>query len=101
MLMKHPAELGAKKIEITVSTDEQTVLIMIGDSGGGIPEHLLMQIFNPYFTTKGSSSGTGMGLYMSKMIVEKEMNGELLAENTESGARFTIKLKKMITEGKA
>jgi PAS domain S-box-containing protein len=95
------AELEHKKIEITVSTDEQTVLITIGDSGGGIPEHLLMQIFNPYFTTKGTSSGTGMGLYMSKMIVEKEMNGELLAENTETGARFTIKLQKMITEGQA
>ncbi len=90
-----------KKIEITVSTEDQTVLLMISDSGGGIPEHLLLQIFNPYFTTKGASSGTGMGLYMSKMIVEKEMNGELIAANTESGARFTIKLKKMTTEGKA
>jgi signal transduction histidine kinase len=74
---------------------------MISDSGCGIPEHQLLQIFNPYFTTKGASSGTGMGLYMSKMIVEKEMNGELVAENTECGARFTIKLKKMITERKA
>ncbi len=91
----------AKKIEITVTADEQTVLIMISDSGGGIPEHLLLQIFNPYFTTKGASSGTGMGLYMSKMIVEKEMNGELLAENTECGARFTIKLKKMMTDSQA
>ncbi|TKB23861.1 PAS domain S-box protein [Desulfopila sp. IMCC35006] len=91
-----PDEPVAKKIEITVSTEEQTVLITISDSGGGIPEHLLLQIFNPYFTTKGASSGTGMGLYMSKMIVEKEMNGELLAENTPLGARFTIKLKKMI-----
>ncbi len=91
----------AKKIAITVSTDEQTVFLHISDSGGGIPEHLLLQIFNPYFTTKGASSGTGMGLYMAKMIVEKEMNGELLAENTDTGARFTIKLKKMITEKKA
>jgi signal transduction histidine kinase len=91
-----------KKITITVRADEQSVIITISDSGCGIPEHLLLQIFNPYFTTKAaSSSGTGMGLYMSKMIVEKEMNGELLAENTESGARFTIKLKKMITENKA
>ena len=88
MLSKAPAELVAKRIEITVSTDEQTVLITISDSGGGIPEHLLLQIFNPYFTTKGTSSGTGMGLYMSKMIVEKEMNGELLAENTASGAQI-------------
>lgn len=87
-----------KKIEITVSQEHQTVLITISDNGGGIPEHLLLQIFNPYFTTKGASSGTGMGLYMSKMIVEKEMNGELLAENTAEGAKFTIKLNKMNTD---
>ncbi len=101
-ISQHAAEAdeqpAAKKIAITVSTDEQTVLLHISDSGGGIPEHLLLQIFNPYFTTKGASSGTGMGLYMAKMIVEKEMNGELLAENTETGAKFTIKLKKMITD---
>ncbi|MGB3211800.1 MAG: cache domain-containing protein [Desulforhopalus sp.] len=90
-----------KKIAITISTDEQTVFIQISDSGIGIPQHLMRQIFNPYFTTKGASSGTGMGLYMSKMIVEKEMDGEILAENTETGARFTIKLKKMITESNA
>jgi PAS domain S-box-containing protein len=104
-IIQHTSAAGVqpipKIIEITVSTDEQTVLIMISDSGGGIPEHQLLQIFNPYFTTKGASSGTGMGLYMSKMIVEKEMNGELVAENTECGARFTIKLKKMIPERKA
>lgn len=98
-VVQHAAQASgesvAKKIEITVSTDEQTVLIHINDNGGGIPEHLLRQVFNPYFTTKGASSGTGMGLYMSKMIVEKEMNGELLAENTATGAGFTIKLQKM------
>lgn len=103
-ISQHAAEADgqpvAKKIAITVSTDEQTVLLHISDSGGGIPEHQLLQIFNPYFTTKGASSGTGMGLYMAKMIVEKEMNGELLAENTDAGARFTIKLKKMITDKK-
>lgn len=104
-VVQHAGEGGgrptAKKIEIIVSTDERNVYISISDSGCGIPEHLLLQIFNPYFTTKGATSGTGMGLYMSKMIVEKEMNGELLAENTELGARFTIKLKKMTTEPKA
>ena len=82
-------------IEIVVSCDPDWVTIDIGDSGGGIPEHLLPQIFNPYYTTKGASSGTGMGLYMAKMIVEKEMGGELLAANDAHGARFTIRLKRM------
>ena len=87
-----------KKIDIVVNADDDDVRMEIRDSGCGIPEHLLPRIFNPYYTTKSASSGTGMGLYMSKMIVEKEMNGELLAENTDSGAKFTIKLKRMNIE---
>jgi PAS domain S-box-containing protein len=86
----------ARAIDIIVSGDDEGAIIEIIDSGGGIPEHLLPKIFNPYYTTKGTSSGTGMGLYMSKMIVEKEMEGELRAENTADGARFMITLKKMV-----
>ena len=86
----------ARAIDIIVSGDDDGAIIEITDSGGGIPEHLLPKIFNPYYTTKGTSSGTGMGLYMSKMIVEKEMGGELRAENTADGARFMITLKKMV-----
>ncbi|MFH0783997.1 MAG: cache domain-containing protein [Pseudomonadota bacterium] len=85
-----------RSIAIVVSGNDDAAIIEIIDSGGGIPEHLLPKIFNPYYTTKGTSSGTGMGLYMSKMIVEKEMGGELRAENTVGGARFMITLKKMI-----
>jgi len=86
----------ARAIDIIVSGDNDGAIIEISDSGGGIPEHLLPKIFNPYYTTKGTSSGTGMGLYMSKMILEKEMEGELRAENTADGARFMITLKKMV-----
>ncbi len=81
-------------INIAVSQTAETAIIEIADSGGGIPEHLLPKIFNPYYTTKSTSSGTGMGLYMSKMIVEKEMEGEIKAENTRNGAKFTITLAK-------
>jgi PAS domain S-box-containing protein len=98
-IIQHVEEAGElqvlKKITITVIARDDDILMEISDSGCGIPEHLLPRIFNPYYTTKGASAGTGMGLYMSKMIVEREMNGELLAENTESGARFTIRLKRM------
>jgi len=82
-------------IDIAVSQTAGAAIIEIADSGGGIPEHLLPNIFNPYYTTKGTSSGTGLGLYMSKMIVEKEMEGDIKAENTQNGAKFTITLKKM------
>jgi PAS domain S-box-containing protein len=89
------ADPVVRSIDISISAENDAAIIEILDSGGGIPEHLLPKIFNPYYTTKGTSAGTGMGLYMSKMIVEKEMDGELLAENTVNGAKFTITLKKM------
>lgn len=88
----------ARSIDILISARDDSAIIEIVDSGGGIPDHLLPKIFNPYYTTKGTSAGTGMGLYMSKMIVEKEMAGELRAENTATGARFTITLKKLIAD---
>lgn len=88
----------AKTIKVVVSHDEHIVQIEICDSGCGIPEDLMLRIFNPYFTTKGSTSGSGLGLYMSKMIVEKQMNGSLTAANTDSGAKFTIKLNKILAD---
>jgi len=88
-----------RSINITVSQTAEAAIIEIADSGGGISEHLLPKIFNPYYTTKATSSGTGLGLYMSKMIVEKEMGGEIRAENTANGANFTIILKKMEEAG--
>ena len=87
--------LAERNIDILILGSRDLAIVEIIDNGGGIPSHLLMKIFNPYYTTKSTSAGTGMGLYMSKMIVEKEMDGELRAENTETGARFTIRLKKM------
>ena len=50
-------------------------------------------IFEPYFTTKESLKGTGLGLYMSKMIIEKNMGGELSVENSSDGAIFRVKIK--------
>ena len=50
-------------------------------------------IFEPYFTTKSSLQGTGLGLYMSKMIIEKNMGGELSVENVDDGAIFKVKIK--------
>ena len=50
-------------------------------------------IFEPYFTTKSSLQGTGLGLYMSKMIIEKNMGGELSVENKDDGAVFKVKIK--------
>ena len=88
---------GIINIDI-ISTNSQ-INLQIRDNGCGIPKQLQEKIFSPYFTTKGTQSGTGTGLYMSKIIVEKEMKGTLMAENVSDGALFTISLPQMNSQG--
>ncbi|SMC91779.1 PAS domain S-box-containing protein [Desulfocicer vacuolatum DSM 3385] len=81
------------RIDITVSQQgKNQVQIIVMDSGTGIPGHLLEKVFTPYFTTKGTASGTGIGLYMAKMIVENEMQGSITVENHINGAKIKITL---------
>jgi len=81
-----------KWIKVTAFKFDQTFLaITIEDSAGGIPEDLIGRIFDPFFTTKEVGKGTGLGLSISYNIVQ-DAGGDLSVENTEHGARFTIKL---------
>lgn len=93
------ADFVKRLIWVDICRRDDKIILQIKDNGCGIPSHLLPQIFAPYFTTKGTGSGTGIGLYMAKIIVEKEMNGSLTAENTGNGALFTISLPQIIDEG--
>ncbi len=70
-------------------------ILEISDNGGGIKEENLKRIFEPYFTTKHKSRGTGLGLYIAKMIIENSMDGELSVSNTEEGAKFCILMKEI------
>jgi len=80
-----------KYINVKVEKDiEKKALITITDNGGGIDEEIITRIYDPYFTTKFKSQGTGIGLYMSKMIIEKSMSGKLSVSNSKDGVIFQI-----------
>ncbi|MCK5111790.1 MAG: hypothetical protein KAQ94_09740 [Arcobacteraceae bacterium] len=81
-----------KWIKINIEVKEDLAVISIEDNGGGIPEEILPKIFNPYFTTKHQSQGTGLGLHMSQEIIRKNLNGKLYAKNSDNGAIFFIEL---------
>ena len=66
------------------------ISLLIEDNGGGIEVEPKTKIFEPYFTTKHEIDGTGIGLYMSKIIIDKNMKGKLKVRNTKDGARFII-----------
>lgn len=69
------------------------IIVQIVDNAGGIPEHIMADIFKPNVTTKGDRKGTGIGLYMSFQIAQKH-HGKLTAQNTKDGARFTLSIEK-------
>lgn len=95
-----------KIIKIDVKDENTNIKIDICDNAKGIPENIMPQIFNPHFTTKEKTGGTGIGLSMSKNIIEKHFEGSLTAkniqfelnENSYYGACFTIIIPKN-TEG--
>jgi len=80
------------RVTITICTESERAVVTIADNAGGIPEELIDRIFEPYFTTKGPQQGTGVGLFMSKTIIEKNMGGMLSARNTGDGAEFRIEV---------
>lgn len=80
------------KIVIRHSFRDNKHTVTICDNAGGIDKEIIGNIFDPYFTTKFKSQGTGIGLYMSKMIIEKSMEGTLSVSNTSTGACFSIVL---------
>lgn len=79
-------------LSIEVTRDDTWVKIMVKDSAGGISISIIHEIFNPYFSTKDEKNGTGLGLYMSKMIVEEHLNGKLEVSSSNGSTQFSILL---------
>ncbi len=77
------------KISLSVKRDEY-IKIKLQDNGGGIDDKIIDKVFEPYFTTKFKEEGTGIGMYMSKMIIEQSMGGNLYIENRDDGVLVTI-----------
>ncbi|MFY9074309.1 cache domain-containing protein [Malaciobacter mytili] len=96
------ADIEDKYIFIDVTSNEEYLYLKIKDNANGIDEKIIDKIFEPYFTTKFKSQGTGIGLYMSRTIIVNHMNGQLNVSNKEfiyenkkyKGAQFEIILKK-------
>ena len=85
-------EITDKYIEILLFRNADTIILSIHDNAGGVPEEIIEKVFNPYFSTKSNKNGTGLGLYISKIIIEEHMNGKLLISNKKNGACFKIYL---------
>jgi len=89
-LKKDPSEKG--RIEIFVVSEPDKIVLSISDNGTGVSSESAPHVFEPYYTTKPDGKGTGIGLYMSKVIIESHMGGRLYLQETDKGACFTIEL---------
>jgi signal transduction histidine kinase len=83
-----------KQILLSIEEDEEHICIHIEDNAGGIDLSVKETLFNPYTTTKSLSGGTGLGLYIAKIIIEDNMQGTLSVQSGIQGARFTLRIKR-------
>jgi len=80
-------------IHIKTYKQDDKLILEISDNAGGVPKDILPKIFDPYFSTKTKKDGTGLGLYMSKTIIEEHCNGTLSVSNSDVGAVFRVEVK--------
>ena len=83
---------GSARIMLRTFAEKGKGVVTITDNGGGIKQDVMERIFEPYFTTKDNGKATGLGLFMAKTVIEKNMGGRLTARNVEGGAEFRIEV---------
>ena len=81
-----------RKVKITIDSDDKYLISTVCDNAGGIDEELQDKLFDLYFSTKGGDNGLGLGLYISKIILENHLHGSISIQNSDEGACFTIKI---------
>ena len=84
--------IDSKKILVTSFVQDENIIIQVKDNAGGVPDSIIGHIFDAYFSTKKNKNGTGLGLYMSKNIIENHGRGLLSVRNENGGAVFKITL---------
>ncbi|SJZ91522.1 Histidine kinase-, DNA gyrase B-, and HSP90-like ATPase [Trichlorobacter thiogenes] len=85
-------EVATPEIAVATWLENGQIMVVVEDNAGGIPDAISGKIFDPYFTTKHKSQGVGLGLYMSKIIIEGKMAGNIDVANSSGGARFQLAL---------
>ncbi len=86
----HSRKVHPKQIDIRTRREKGRIILDISDNAGGISKEIMHKIFDPYFTTKQQTGGTGLGLYIAKIITEHNFGGTLSVANTPDGAQFTL-----------
>jgi signal transduction histidine kinase len=87
-ILQHRPDAG--QVVVSLAVEQGQGVARVRDNGGGVPEKIIEKIFDPYFSTK--SMGTGIGLYMSKTIIERNMHGIISVRNIEGGCEFSVAL---------
>ena len=90
--------IDKKRLIIRTYALQDKQILEVQDNAGGIPEDVVDQIFFPYFSTKNKLNGTGLGLYMSRMIIEDHLGGKLTVVNKDGGACFRVELNERLPE---
>jgi PAS domain S-box-containing protein len=88
----HERNVEFPHLKISIDAESGRSVVTVSDNAGGISDEIMGKIFDPYFTTKGPQQGTGIGLFMSKTIIENNMGGRISVRNSEEGAEFRIEV---------
>ncbi|HIM93733.1 MAG TPA: ATP-binding protein, partial [Campylobacterales bacterium] len=88
------------KIDMSATKKDDYIYFRIEDNGGGIPIKIIDKIYEPYFTSKPKTQGTGLGLYILKIIIEKSMLGEVSLKNSKDGVVCNFKIRNLVLSEK-